>query len=558
MKSKVILAQTLYVPDVLETLAQLPNDEVFTPPKLANAMLDLLPEEVWSNPEFRWLDPATKSGVFLREIAKRLMVGLAGWEPNARLRRSHILTTMLHGAAITKISGDIARRSLYQTKDATGAGITDEFLLDLIVAMDTPDGNVAFVPTEHSIVKGRCLTCRAPESLIRDRREHFAYSFIHGTYPTEEMRNMKFDVIVGNPPYQIGMDDGEGNRTANITPLYNMFVEKAMALDPRYLLMITPSRWFAGGHSLSDYRDRMISDRRLRVLVDNPKIYDCFPGAKIRGGVSYFLWDREWSGDCAFSTRIDGVTISTASRDLRDGAGVLIRDNFAAGIVEKISNGPMGKGSLADVVSSSDPFGQSIKTNFKGAKNERFEGAIPLVFINKIGYIRRDQLERNHNWVDQWKVLIPKASSGDTAQDEKGRIIDVVLGEPLAVAPGSASTQSYLVAGRFDTRAETENYAHYLATKFVRFLVLQRKISQDLTPTRFRFVPNLDMAQRWSDEALYDRFSLNEDEIAYIETSIKPRSMNLSLDSPIPATHLPGGRKFRHAATPDALENDDE
>ena len=547
-----------HVPDVLETLAQLPNDEVYTPPKLVNAMLDLLPVHVWSEPDYKWLDPATKSGVYLREVARRLMVGLADWEADGAKRRDHILRNMLYGAAITQMSGEIARRSLYQTKNATGSEIKDPVLADLVVHLDQPDGNVPFVPTEHTLDKAEkfCAICRAPAALIRENRENFAYSFIHDTYPTKELADMKFDVILGNPPYQIGMDDGKGNRTANITPLYNLFVEKAIAMNPRYVLMITPSRWFAGGKGLDDYRDRMIADRRLRVLVDNPKIFDVFPQAKIRGGVSYFLWDREYAGDCEFTTKVDGRTISTALRDLRDGEGVVVRDNFAAAILDKIASDRFAKGSLADNVSASDPFGQSIKTNYKGAADLPFEGSIPLVFATKIGYVLPEVLERNRDWVDQWKVLIPMASSGDTAQDEEGRIVDVVLGEPIALAPGSACTQSYLVAGRFDSREETENYAYFLATKFVRFFVLQRKISQHVTPNRFAFVPIVDFIRRWTDEDLYKHFDLTMEEIDYIEASIKPRSLILSLDSPIPETHLPGSRKYRAGDAPAELSDD--
>lgn len=544
--------QPVHVPDVLETIAQLPNDDVYTPPKIVTAMLDILPAHVWSEPEYKWLDPATKSGIYLREILKRLMVGLADWEPDGTKRRQHILKRMLYGAATTQINGEIARRTLYQTKNATGTELKDPALEDLVVRFDGPDGNIPFVETEHTLDKKQqfCTICRAPAKLIRERRESFAYSFLHGTYPTKELADMKFDVIIGNPPYQIGMDDGRGNRTANITPLYNLFVEKAIAMGPRYIVMITPSRWFAGGKGLIEYRDRMIADRRIRVLVDNPKLYDVFPQAEIKGGVSYFLWDREYNGDCEFSTRIDGIIRDTATRDLRQGSGVILRDNFAAGIVGKIISDPLSKVSLADKVSYSDPFGQSIKTNYKGAADVPFEGSIPLIFINKVGYIRRDQLERNHDWVDRWKVLIPMAGDGH------GREVSFVIGEPVALAPGSACTQSYLVAGTFDSSEETENYAYYLATKFVRFLVLQRKISQHLTNTRFAFVPLLDMTRRWADTDLYEHFKLTSEEIAYIDRVIGPRDLVLSLDSPVPETHLPGGRKYRAGDAPAELDDD--
>lgn len=529
-----------HVPDILECLAQLSSDEVPTPPKLANAMLDLLPDEVWTNPDYRWCDPCSKSGVFLREIVKRLLFkGLVDWEPDFEKRREHVFRNMIFGCGITELTGIISRRTVYYSRHAAGE--------HSVIRMDSDDGNIPFIRAAHEFKKARCTICGAPEDLERGPdRENYAYAFIHGAYPTEEMKDMKFDVIVGNPPYQVGMQDAEGNRTANITPLYQMFVDQAIEMDPRYLLMVTPSRWFTGGKGLDDYRERMIGDRRLRVIVDNPKIYDCFPTAKIRGGVNYFLWDREYSGDCEFSNRIDGEIKSTALRDLREGGGVVVRDNRAAAIVHKVKE--QSSATLASVVSPMDPFGQSIKTNYGKAENAPFKGGIPLIFGSKVGYVRPDQLERNHDWVDRWKVLLPKASSGDTPLDDAGNIVDVVLGAPIALAPGSACTQTYLVAGTFDSARETENYAHYLATKFVRFLVLQRKATQDVIPDRFKFVPMLDMSRRWTDEDLYERFELSEEESSYIEATIKPRSVNLSLDSPIPASHLPGGDKHRAKA----------
>lgn len=294
-----------HVPDILDCLAQLSNSAVPTPPKLATAMLDLLPGEVWSRPDYIWLDPFSKSGVFLREIASRLFEGLADWEPDFVKRRDHILRNMLHGAATTEMTGMISRRTLYCSADASGA--------HSVVRFDEPQGNLPFVPAEHDFnSEGRCRLCNAPSDLERgSSRENYAYAFIHDAYPTEEMANIKFDVIVGNPPFQI---DSDGN--TRTMPIYQKFVVQAIALDPRYVLMITPSRWFAGGLGLDDYRARMIADRRIAKLVDNPKLFDCFPGVEIKGGVSYFLWDREHDDDCEFSTRVNGKILSTMTRDL--------------------------------------------------------------------------------------------------------------------------------------------------------------------------------------------------------------------------------------------------
>lgn len=513
-----------HVPDILDCLAQLSNDEVPTPPKLARSVLDILPAGVWGEPDFRWLDPCCKSGIFLREAAARLLEGLSDQIPNFEQRREHIYREMLWGASITEMTGMISRRSLYYSRDASGPSS--------VVQFDRVDGNLAFVPAQHEFdSKNKCRLCRAPDELERgDDRENHAYSFIHGMYPTEEMEHMKFDVIVGNPPYQIGIENERDSSDAN--PVYQYFVEQAIDLAPRYVVMIVKSGWFTGGKAqLDPFRARMIADRHLAKIVDNPKLFDCFPGVEIKGGVNYFLWSRDHDGDCEFSTRVDGQIVSTLVRDLREGDGVLVRDNNAASIIRKVAGSRAKVGSLEELVAPRYPFGQTLMSNFKGAMTEPFEGSVPLVFGNKVGYIRTEQISRNLPWVDKWKVLIPKASDGH------GRPVSYVLGEPIALAPGSACTQTYLVAGTFDTREETLNYANYLTTKFVRFLVLQRKATQDVTPDRFRFVPKLDMKRVWTDQDLYAKFELTEDEQTYIESVIHPRSVNVSLDSPVPRTH---------------------
>lgn len=360
-----------HVPDILDCLAQLSNDEVPTPPTLARAMLDLLPGEVWSKPDFKWLDPGCKSGVFLREIAARLLEGLAAWQPDFAKRREHIFRHMLYGSAVTEMTGQIARRSVYCSRDASSE--------HSIVRFDNEEGNIAFVPTEHTFKQGRCTVCGAPEDLERgDQRENYAYAFIHETYPTKEMSAMKFDVIVGNPPYQVGTE-GHG---ATASTIYHQFVTRAINLVPRYILMITPSRWFSGGKGLDDYRARTIADRHIRVLVDNPKIFDCFPGVKIRGGVSYFLWDRNHDGDCEFSSRVDGVIRSTMTRDLRAGDGVLVRDNHAISIIRKVSDAQMR---VENECTVTKPFGLTMRSNYPDSVPETFDGAIPLIYASKVG-----------------------------------------------------------------------------------------------------------------------------------------------------------------------------
>ena len=541
------------VPDVLETIAQLATDDVYTSPRLANRILDTLPEEVWTEqPGFRWLDPGTKSGVFLREASRRLMDGLVNYFPDPRERREHILQNMLFGAATTELNGEMARRTLYQSIDATGLGVVDQDLADIIVKFKDRDGNVSYAPTTHTLDRSQkaCLVCRAPANLVRENRENFAYSFIHHTYPDKDLPAMKFDVIVGNPPYQIGMEDAAGNRTANITPLYNLFVERAIEMEPRYVLMITPSRWFAGGKGLQSFRARMIADRRLRVIVDIPNAKHVFPTVEVKGGVSYFLWDKEWNGDCHFSSLQDGKIVSSDVRDLRKYGDVILRDSEGLKIVDKVLASPAFDHGLDTLISTRDPFGQSITSNFKGAKMERFPRSIPLIYNNQIGFVDLAQLERNHSWVNMWKVLIPKASDGVWREAAS------VLGEPIALAPGSACTQSYLVAGIFQSEKEARHLAEYLTTKFCRFLVLQKKITQNMTNAMFSFVPRLDFEKPWTDKALYKLFGLDTPEIDYIEKAVGPRDWINSLHSAIPETHLPGGRKYKLASDDDELSDE--
>lgn len=533
------------VPDILDVIAALSSDAIPTPPLLAREMLDMLPAEVWGNPGLKWFNPASKSGSILREISKRLMIGLEKWEPDLEKRADHILKNMVFGAATTQIHGDMSRRSVYVSRDASGKHSTVQF--------EDRQGNIVFVPSDHDYrlnkegrASGPCKVCSAPLNLERGaRRENYAYSFIHGTYPTGAMKDMKFDVIVGNPPYQTG--DG---RTSE-SPLYHLFIEAAIALNPKYLAMIVPSRWFSGGKGLDEFRMKMIEDRRIRTIVDNPKLFDCFPGVEIKGGVNYFLWDRDYNGDCQFFTRIDGQIVSESTRDLRAGDGVVIRDNKASSIVEKCSP-ESSEDSLVGNFSSQFPFGQSITTNYSGASDEPFKGSVPLIFGSHVGYVSRDSIERNHEKVDKWKVLMPMAGDGH------GRETSYVLGEPLAVAPGSACTQTYLIAGTFESGAQAENYAWYLCTKLVRFLVLQRKSTQHVRPDKFRFVPELDMSRRWLDQDLYELFGLTKDEIEYVEHSIHPREPNLSLESAIPPSHLPGGAKYRPPGDRQVLEGPTE
>lgn len=490
-----------HVPDILDCLAQLSNDEVPTPPKLARAMLDLLPDEVWSRPDYVWLDPFSKSGVFLRESATRLLDGLADWEPDFVKRREHIFRTMLHGTSITEMTGIISRRSLYCSADASGT--------HSVVRFDDAQGNLPFVPAEHDFGnKTRCTLCNAPAELEREGRENYAYSFIHGTYPTQEMASMKFDVIVGNPPYQI---DSDGN--TRTMPIYQRFVEQAIDLNPRYVLMITPSRWFAGGLGLAEYRQRMLNDNRIRALVDYRVEKDAFPGVN-DGGVSYFLWDRAHQGPCEVTHVGAGSIRSDPAIRYLNEFDLLVRDNRAVEVLRKVRS--LDEPVMTPLVSSQKPYG--LHTNEFGARDEAKVADPVLMHGGGVSWVPRSSVQYGRATIDEWKVLIPAASDGN--ETFPAPIWDLGRG-PFVAGPGEICNGSYLVVGPADNARAAEDIAQYLRTRFVRFLVSLRKIAQHNKADCFDFVPQPPADCDLTDDALFKRYGITSEEELFIESQVK-------------------------------------
>ena len=417
-----------YNPDVLTCLANLSNDEVFTPPSLVNQILDLLPVDLWSNPDARFLDPVCKSGVFLREIAKRLIVGLEPVFPDLQERANHIYKYQLFGLAITELTGLLSRRSVYCSKVANGRySVCSDF--------EDEQGNIVYARVEHDWRGGKCSFCGASQEVYErgDALESYAYQFIHADDPSCFFKNMKFDVIVGNPPYQL--EDSGFGRSAS--PIYHRFVEQAKKLNPRYLAMIIPARWYSGGKGLDEFREEMLSDNRIRYIGDFPEAIDCFPGVQIKGGVCYFLWDRDNEGNCKVVTLRKGQIVSEMVRPLLEkDCDTFIRYNEAISILKKIQ--AFNEPSLKDNISSRKPFG--LDTTFKGKRNT-FENAINLYQNGGVGYVEYADILTNHSIISNFKVLIPPLGSGSDSFPHP------ILGKPFVVSPNSACTETYLVAG---------------------------------------------------------------------------------------------------------------
>lgn len=505
-----------YNPDVLTCIANLSNDEVFTPPGFASDMLDLLAQrwadrnggaDIWQDPEVTFLDPFTKTGVFLREITRRLTDGLALTIPDLQERVDHILTKQVFGIGITQLTTMLARRSVYCSKFANGEH-------SIATAFDDPHGNIWFERTEHTWHKGTCTYCGAKEkNLARDGSlESHAYAFIHHDDVAAFLRDtfgetVQFDVIIGNPPYQLS-DGGHGT---SASPIYQHFVENALGLDPRFAVFVTPSRWFAGGKGLDDYRERMLGDRRIRNIVDYPKLYEAFPGVKIRGGVSYFLWDRDYDGPCAVQTMWDGQPVGGAVTRFLDAYDVLVRRNEAVPILEKVR--ARRESTFDAKVSSRKPFG--LATNFKGKKSSaKLDEPVKLYANQETRWIERADLPANDGWVDKWKVLMTRVQGTSAAVETK------FLSKPIIAGPGTACTETYLVAGHFETKEEAEALAAYLRTRFVRFLVSLRKSTQDAAKGVYAFVPDVPLDRQWSDTMLYERYGLTDDEIRFVESQV--------------------------------------
>lgn len=519
MAERVAFALRAHNPDVLTCIANLSNDEVFTPPEFANKMLDSVAEawaasndgaNIWADRAVTFLDPVSKSGVFLREVTRRLTEGLKDAIPDLEARVGHILTEQVFGMGITHLTSLLARRSLYCSKHANG-------LHSIANGFASEDGNIWFQRTEHTWGDTKCEFCGAPRAIL-DREtevENYAYPFIHTDNINARLADMfggsmQFDVIVGNPPYQ--MKGGAGG--SSDSSIYQLFVEQAKTLEPKFLAMVVPSRWLAGGRGLDEFRKEMLSSGKLARLIDFPVSSEIFPNVEVKGGICYFLWSDAHRGACDV-TVVRGDSESTSSRQL-DEFDVFVRDPISVGILRKVLKA--GERPITDILTADTPFG--IATNFEGFHELKKSGDVALHYVRSgrrhIGFVPRASITKNAGLIDQWKVLVPKAGS-----DGGQRIPDSVLGKPLLSPPPSVATQTFL-AFCVDNENEARSLESYYRTKFFRHLVSLRKLTQDALRPMYSWVPIQAWDCQWSDNVLYEKYGLTSEEIDYVENVIRP------------------------------------
>lgn len=504
-------------PDVLTCIANLSNDEVFTPPEFAGRMLDTVAAawaadhggaSIWTNPEVRFLDPFTKSGVFLREITKRLTEGLKDTIPDLQTRVDHILTKQVFGIAITQLTSLLARRSLYCSKIADGEH-------SIAKSFANESGNVWFERVEHSWSGEKCEFCGASKKAL-DRGEWMethAYAFIHADDIKARVSeifgdDMQFDVIIGNPPYQLD-DGGHG---ASASPIYHKFVEQAKALESRYLVMVIPSRWFGGGKGLGEFRAAMLGDDHIRKLVDYENARDAFPGIDLAGGVCYFLWERDSNGMCEV-TNIAGETLPVVSERRLNEFPTFVRHSAAVPIIRKILT--KNEKRMSEQVSARKPFG--IPTNGRPENS----GDLVLRWEKGEGPYPRSKVQVGTELIGKWKVITSYVGydhAGNPGKDGRRRVLSKIDILP----PETICTETYLVVGAYKTKKEAVNLVAYMKTRFFRFLVAQFMYSHHLTKSAYGFVPVLDVHEEWTDEKLAKRYGLTTNEVTFIESKIRP------------------------------------
>lgn len=513
------LFDKVYNPDVLSCLANLSNDEVFTPPEVVNQMLDMLPQELFSNPYTTFLDPACKTGVFLREIAKRLIKGLEQQIPDLQDRLDHIFHKQLYGIAITELTSLLSRRGLYCSKYPNTEFSVSEF--------DDAQGNIRYKTIKHTWNDGKCIYCGVSKktSLGNEKRgeslETYAYEWIH-TQNVEEIFNMKFDVIISNPPYQMSDGGGTGD---SAKPIYNLFLKNAIKLGPSYISMIIPSRWLKGGKGLDSFREEMMNDERLSYLFDYEDAKECFPGIHLDGGACYFLWEKKHKGKLVYSYKPENESTIVSNRYLNNGiTKTVIRDPRQISIIEKVLN--LSDVAFSSIVESRNYYGFTADLfnrpqMFKTARlsEKKFADSTKIYGVKGKkggakrveGYVSTKSISKGLDGIDEYKLFFSKAYSSNSLEPPK-----IILGKPNEIC-----TETFLKIGQFSTEEEASRCLEYMQTRFFKAMLFFGRSGMNMSQQNFDLVPLIEFNDKISDKLLFKKYNLSKTEIAYIDSLFK-------------------------------------
>lgn len=531
-KSKALQSKRDY--DILNMLNSISNFEIFTPFEVAQNMVNLLPEDVFKDPSYKFLDPCVKSGIFLREIIYKLndnlplikytdpYSGITYDLSDKKERISHILRNMIYGIAISELTAYVSRRTLYGVMDAN-VDKELEFLNSKLLSKkqdinsddlhfnDYYDYKIFNTKDRNGYEKEGNIFYPNDETNIDNEDTH--YPFINETehkfINLIKEGKVKFNIIIGNPPYQ----QNDGGNESSAKPIYQHFINNGLNLKPKHICMIIPSRWMLGGKGLDKFRKQMFLDKKIKKIVDFFNEKDCFPGVTVEGGVCYFIRSEDNSdGICEFTNIINGESI-TIKRKLWNET-IFLRDNNSFNIIKKINF----ENNLSNIVMSRNTFG--FLTNFKDF-NKIYINDYIKIFLKENkktieGYIDKNKIEKNKDLIYKYKVVTGKAYGG------AGKVPNNVFSKPFILKPNEICSESFLVLGIYNSEEEAIKYVNLLKTKFVRFLVFLLRISNTVKKDNFKLVPFLETSIDWNDEKLYSYFNLSKEEIEYIEKTIKP------------------------------------
>jgi len=476
------------------------HGEVFTAEREVNAMLDLVQQET-SRIDSRFLEPACGNGNFLVEILRRKLAAVkVRYGKNAADYERGAVTavTSLYGVDILPDNVEDCRDRMYEIFDR-------EYTVHCQQTANDETRQAVRHILRHNILCGDTLAVK----LCEGEPVHAA--------GLEEVFRMKFDVIIGNPPYQ-SSDGGSGNGIS-ARPVYHLFVEKAKQLKPRYLSMIIPARWYAGGKGLDSFREDMLNDLRLEKMVDYPKSRECFQGVDIAGGVTYFLWNTNHTGHCEF-TSVIGDSVHRKTRQLNE-FRIFVRDNTGVEILRKVRS--LEERTMSKVVSARNPFG--FVSSDRG-ESQPFDGCMTLFSSGGKGYVQPADITKNAGIAGRYKLSIgklnPDRAGVNNAADGKMNVITKMK----ILSPNEIVTESYLILATFEDPLQTGNCMTYYSTKFVRYLISLTLSSMNISRKNFQFVPVQDFTGAWTDEKLYEKYRLTTDEIGLIERTIRPMPFN--------------------------------